>query len=167
MGFGGVVLERELALSQVCRGRSTVTIRAAPPLTVISLSMGCSAFGGSAFGGSAFWRRNFKLGTLSSLSQTSLLAGGWGLWELLAEKLPNLTKAKLPQLLENLDNINLHKLVYKSETVGRENPAWYVQPTGSIAWSSLGLCVIVVIIVVVVLIIRGRRWLIKYVRKET
>ena len=70
---------------------------------------------------------------------------------------PNLTKAKLPQLLENLDNINLHKLVYKSETVGRENPAWYVQPTGSIAWSSLGLCVIVVIIVVVVLIIRGRR----------
>ena len=47
MGFGGVVLERELALSQVCRGRSTVTIRAVPPLTVISLSMGCSAFGGS------------------------------------------------------------------------------------------------------------------------
>ena len=43
----GVVLERELALSQVCRGLSTVTIRTAPPLTVISLSMGCSAFGGS------------------------------------------------------------------------------------------------------------------------
>ena len=79
----------------------------------------------------------------------------------MAEKLPNLTKAKLPQLQENLDNINLHKLVYKSETVGRENPAWYVQPTGSIAWSSLGLCVIVVIIVVVALIIRGRRWLIR------
>ena len=73
------------------------------------------------------------------------------------EKLPNLTKAKLPQLLENINNINLHKLVYKLETVGRENPAWYDQPTGTIAWSSLGVCVIVVIIVVVVLITRGRQ----------
>ena len=45
--------------------------------------------------------------------------------------------------------------------MGRENPAWYDQPTGTIAWSSLGMCVIVVIIVVVVLIIRGRRWLIR------
>ena len=68
-----------------------------------------------------------------------------------------LIKAKLPQLLENIDNINLHKLVYKLETVGRENPAWYDQPAGTIAWSSLGVCVIVVIIVVVVLIIRGRQ----------
>ena len=46
-GVWAVVLERELALSQVCRGRLTVTIRAAPLLTVISLPMGCSAFGGS------------------------------------------------------------------------------------------------------------------------
>ena len=60
--------------------------------------------------------------------------------------MPVLTKAKLPQPLENIDNINLHKLVYKLETVGRENPAWYDQP---------------VIIVVVVLIIRGRQWLIR------
>ena len=54
------------------------------------------------------------------------------------EKLPNLIKAKLPQLLENIDNINLHKLVYKLETVGRENPAWSDHPTGTMAWSSLG-----------------------------
>ena len=60
-----------------------------------------------------------------------------------------------------MNNINLHKLVYKLETVGRENPAWYDQPTGTIAWSSVGVCVIVVIIVVVVLIIRGRQWLIR------
>ena len=63
--------------------------------------------------------------------------------------------------MENIDNINLDKLVYKLETVGRENLAWYDQPTGTIAWSSLGMCVIVVIIVVVVLIIRRRRWLIR------
>ena len=83
------------------------------------------------------------------------------LWEPLAEKLPNLTKAKLPQLLKNIDNINLHKVVYKLETVGRKNPAWYDQPTGTIAWSSRGGGIIVIIIVVVVLIIRGRRWLIR------
>ena len=45
-GVWAVVLERELALSHVCGGRSTVTIRAAPSLTVISLPIGCSAFGG-------------------------------------------------------------------------------------------------------------------------
>ena len=45
--------------------------------------------------------------------------------------------------------------------MGRENPAWYDQPTGTVAWSSLGMCVIVVIIVVVVFIFRGRRWLIR------
>ena len=45
-GVWVVGLERELALSQVSWGQSTVTIRAALPLT-ISLPMGGSAFGGS------------------------------------------------------------------------------------------------------------------------
>ena len=68
-----VVLERELALSQVCvGGRSTVTIRAASPLTVISLPMGCSPFRGVPSPYRPIIRRkgNLKLGTLSSLSQT-------------------------------------------------------------------------------------------------
>ena len=161
-GVWAVVLERELALSQVCRGRSTVTIKAAPPLTVISLPMGCSAFGGSITL-PPYYQAEEEFETRDSfLALSNVSSSRWaGLWEPLAEKLPVLNKAKLPQLLENIDNINLHKLVYKLETVGRENPAWYDQPAGTIAWSSLGVCVIVVIIVVVVLIIRGRQWLIR------
>ena len=134
-GVWAVVLERELALSQVCRGRSTVTIRAAPPLTVISLSMGCSAFGGSITL-PPYYQAEEEFETRDSfLALSNVSSSRWaGLWEPLAEKLPVLNKAKLPQLLENIDNINLHKLVYKLETVGRENPAWYDQPAGTIAW---------------------------------
>ena len=39
-----VALERKLDLSQVCLGRPTLTIKATPPLTIISLPMGCMAF---------------------------------------------------------------------------------------------------------------------------
>ena len=143
-------------------GQSTITIRAASPLTVISLSMGCSDFRGSITlppyyqAEEEFETRDLFL-ALSNISSIRWV----GLWEPLVEKLVNLTKAKLPQVLENIDNINLHKLVYKLETVGRENPAWYYQPTGTIAWSSPEVSVIVVIIVVVVLIIQGRQWLIR------
>ena len=133
-GVWAVVLERELALSQVCvcvcvGGRSTVTIRAAPPVTVMSLPMCCSTF---------IRRRSNLKHSFHALLKVS--SSRWtGLWEPLEEKLPNLTKAKLPQFLENIDNINLHKLVYKLKTVGKENPAWYDQPTGIIGWSSLGV----------------------------
>ena len=142
---------------------STVTIRAAPPLTVISLPMGCSAFGGGSITIPPYYQTEGEFKTRDSfLALSNVSSSRWvGLWRPPVEKLPNLTKAKLPQLLENIDNINLHELVYYFETVGRENPACYDQPTGTIAWSSLGVCVIVLIIVVGVLIIRGRQWLIR------
>ena len=103
--------------------------------------MGCSAFRGSITL-PPYYQAEEEFETRDSfLALSNVSSSRWaGLWELLAEKLPNLTKAKLPQLLENINNINLHKLVYKLETMGRENPAWYDQPTGTIAWSSLGGC---------------------------
>ena len=141
-GVWAVVLEKELALSQMCGGWLTVTIRAAPPLTIISLPMGCSDFRGSITLPPYYQaEEEFEI-RASFLALSNVSSIRWvGLWEPLVEKLANLTKAKLPQLLENIDNINLHKLVYKLETMGRENPAWYDQPTGTIAWSSLEVCV--------------------------
>ena len=124
-GVWAVALERGLILSQVCGGKSTVTIRAEPPLTIISLPMGCSAFGGSITL-PPYYQAEEEFETKDSfLALSNVSSGGWtSLWDPLVMKSPNLTMGKLPQLLEDIDRINLHQLVYKLETVGREIPTW-------------------------------------------
>ena len=53
------------------------------------------------------------------------------------KKLPKINMGRLPQLLEDVEKIDLHKLVYKLETVRKGIPAWNKQPTGTLVWSSL------------------------------
>ena len=44
-GVWAVATQREIELSRVCEGKATKTIKIAPPLTMVELPLGCSAFG--------------------------------------------------------------------------------------------------------------------------
>ena len=43
-GIWAVAIQCEIALSRVCEGKPTQTIRILPPLTMVELSLGCLAF---------------------------------------------------------------------------------------------------------------------------
>ena len=100
-GLGGGAGEGVSPVSSVW-GRSTVTIRAAPSLTVISLLMGCSAFGGCTTQPPNYQAEEEFETRDSFFDLSNVSSSRWaGLWKLLVENLP---KAKLPHLLENIDN---------------------------------------------------------------
>ena len=117
-GVWAVVLERELALSQVWGAVDSNHKSSAP--SDLSVYLRVAQLLGGSITLPPYYQAEEEFETRDSfLALSNIFSSRWaGLWEPLAKKLPNLTKAKLPQLLENINNINLYKLVYKLETVG-------------------------------------------------
>ena len=72
------------------------------------------------------------------------------LWVPLATKSLNISIGKLPQLSEDIEKIDLPRLVYKLETVREIIPVWDDQPAGTLIWSSLAWSFVAMIIIVVV-----------------
>ena len=120
-------LERKLDLSQVCQGRPTLTIKATPPSTIISLPMGCMAFGKSITL-PPFYQVEEKFKSSDSfLTFLNVSSGRWtDLWNPLVTPPLNVNLRRLPKLLENIEKIVLHDLVDQVETVDGE-----ILPTGS------------------------------------
>lgn len=159
-GVWAVALETKLDLSQVCKGRPTLTITATSPLSIISLPMGCTAFG-TPITLPPFYQAEERFESRDSfLALSNISSARWtDLWKPLIRTSLNVTARKLPQLLKKIERIDLQDLVDQLETIDGEVLPQGSWTTESVALLSVGGCVLVGIIIIIIQVVWGRQWL--------
>ena len=121
-GVWAVATLTEIELSMVCDGKTTKTIKVIPPLTMIELPLGCSAFGMS-MSLPPYYQAEEKFEKkrpFVKLLENNL--SNWAeLWEPIVKRFPDVTLNKIPEILKPIEKMGFEQLKAKLNTVGLDN----------------------------------------------
>jgi len=124
-GVWVVSTQETLSLSRVCEGVSTESINILPPLRIIKLPLGCSAYGPSIalppyYQAEGRFERQDEL-----LAMMTKEMDNWtDLWSPLTFRFKNATLSKLPQVLKPVEKIDLHSLTKRLELIEQVTDPW-------------------------------------------
>lgn len=124
-GVWAVATQGEIELSMVCESKTTTTIRAMPPLTMVELPLGCSAFGTSMslppyYQAEEKFERKKSFGKLMENN----LSDWAGLWEPIVKRFSDVTLSKIPEILKPIEKMGFEQLRDKLNTVGKTSIGW-------------------------------------------
>lgn len=147
-GIWAVAVEERIELSKVCDEKKTKSVKVKPPLTLVKLPLGCSAFGTSIVL-PPFYQAEEKFELRDNVRELSF-ENGTGLWEPVIKGFPNVSLSRVPDMLQPLQKINLEQLLDKlSEIQRRDNNGLYMKGDG-IEWLSLAIATFTLILVLVI-----------------
>ena len=149
-GIWAVAVRREIGLSKVCEGKETKGITISPPLSIIKLSLGCSAFG-ETLSLPPFYQAEEEFEESKSLLDiVKASRSNWTqLWEPIVTKFPNITLDKMPEILEPLKRINMNQLAEELRNIQDKRMTWAEHPETLTGWASGGfllLCIAVIML---------------------
>ena len=137
-GVWAVATQREIDLSMVCEGKTTQTIKVIPPLTMVELPLGCSAFGIS-MSLPPYYQAEEKFEkkmSFSKLMENNL--SNWAeLWEPIVKRFPTVTLKKIPELLKPMEKIGFEQLKAKLDTVRETGTQWMIGTQLLMNWSAV------------------------------
>ena len=158
-GIWALATQTEFALSEVCEGKPTKTVKVIPPLAMIKLPLGCSAFGTSV-SLPPYYQAVEKFEETESISDLlGTNISDWAeLWKPLVEGAPEATLRKIPKLLGPVERIDLDQLQDKLSSVGTSNSVLKGTSGIVINWSvMIGILLIIVMILSAVFLLKRRR----------
>lgn len=150
-GVWAVATQRPIDLSKVCGDEPTRTLKVSPPLSLVELPLGCSAFGVS-ISLPPYYQAEEKYEERDSLIETvrKSLSNWTDLWEPVTGNLTETTLRKMTKLLEPIDRISLDQLKAKLNTIGESTVGERGKQT-ILHWSvSLGTLMTIAVIVMIV-----------------